>query len=434
MTLVGILTMVGLVILGTPIYLAILACVAIILVVGVGMDPILPTGLMFSRLSDPILLAVPLFVLLGQVLAAGGAGAPLIRLVNAFMGHIPGGPAYALIFTSIIMAAMCAEPMAAIAAFGPLIIPTLVGLGYSEVFAVGLLLSSASLAPLIPPNIIAIFYVFMANPSLPPGTEPVNITTLWTASIIPGIVLAFLLCITVFFYSRRGHFTQLPAATWADRWNALKEAWPVAITPAAIMVPLYAKWATPTEVAAIGVVYVMLISRFFYGGLTWRTLWRSYVSTLHVLGAIFLIVMAAVLLNISITYAQLPQDITSWIADMGLNWFTFMIMIVLLYTIMGMFLDPTAIILISVPMLISTVSDLGINLYVFGVFTVVAVNLAGITPPYGLTIFASQIILGKPYHFVVKSCLMFLPPMVLGLILLGFVEPLSTWLPDWTGW
>jgi len=419
--------MVALALLGIPIYLAIFACALIIIIAGQGIDPIQPMLVMSSRLGDIILLAVPMFILIGQFLAYGGAGKPLVKMLNAFFGHIPGGPAYALIFANVAVAAMCAEPIAAVAAFGPLIIPTLVGLGYSERFAVGLVISSASLAPLIPPNIIAILYAYIASP-MTPGS--VSVQTLWNACIIPGLVIAFLLCVLVFFYSRRGHYQRLPRATWTERWESIREAGPVALTPFAILGPLYAGWASPTEVSAIGVIYVMLISIFIYRGLNLKTFWECCVNTLRILGAIFLIIAAATLLTIAITYARLPQDITGWISDMGLNSWTFMLVMIVTFLIMGMFLDPTAILLVSVPMLLAAVVNLDINIYVFGVFTMIAVNLGNITPPYGLTIFATQSILGKPYSFIVKACMMFYLALFIGMILVAFIPGLSTWLPN----
>ena len=369
---------------------------------------------MFNKVADYNLLAIPLFVFLGQVLSSGGAGQSLVKFLNAFVGHIRGGPAYALVIASCIVAAMCAHPLAAIAGFGPLIIPMMISLGYSEVFAVGLLLSSASLAPLIPPSTMSIIYSFIANQaqSGDPNVIVVDITDLWTASILPGVAIALLLCIVVYVYAKKTNSQRLPAASWTERWQSVKEAWPVALTPFAVLGPLYFNWANPTEVAAIGIIYIVFISRVFYKGLTWKNFWMAGTSTVRVLGAIFLVIMAALLLNFVFIRAQIPQDITTWITDLGLQWWSFMAVLIILYIIMGMFLDPSAIILVVVPMLIPAAKGLGIDLYVFGVFTVVAVTMAGMTPPYGLTIFASQSILGMPYHKIVRACIIFLPALI----------------------
>lgn len=433
MTALGILILIALVLVGVPLYLAIMACSFFIMIVALDAEAWFFLRQMFDAVADEQLLAIPLFIFLGSALSAGGAGKALVRLLNSFMGHIPGGPAYALVFASMIVAAMCAHPMAAIAGFGPLIIPMMISLGYSEVFAVGLLLSSASLAPLIPPNTIGIIYCVIAR-SVPGMPETADVTTLWTASIIPGVLIALLLCVVVYIYAGRGHFKRLPPSSWTERWEAFKEAFPVALTPFAVLGPLYAKWANPTEVAAIGVIYVLLISRFFYSGMTWKSLWQACMSTLRILGAIFLIIMAALLLTKVFVFAEVPQTISGWISDAGLSWWTFIALLIPIYILMGMFLDPTAIVLVAVPMLLETCVELHVNIYVFGVFTILAVTMAGITPPYGLCIFATQSILQKPYHQVVRACIMFIPALIIGLVLIGFFEPLSTWLPNLLGY
>lgn len=261
MTTIGLVLLLALVILGVPIYMAILFSSIFIISFGLGVDIWFPLSEMFDRTAVFSLLAIPMFVFLGSLLAMGGAGKSLIRVMNSFLGHIPGGPAYALVFASVIVAAMCAHPMAAIAGFGPIIVPMLIELGYSEVFAIGLLMASASLAPLIPPNTISFIYAVVANPV---ASETIDVTGLWTASIIPGLVMAGLLCVTVFVYSRIGHFKALPKASWSERWAALKDSVWVAVTPFTILVPLYAGWANPTEVGAIGVVYIALVCHFKY--------------------------------------------------------------------------------------------------------------------------------------------------------------------------
>ena len=203
MTVLGIIIMVVLAVIGFPLYLAIIACGIFIMVFDLNIDLIFPLGQMFEKVADYNLLAIPLFVFLGQVLSSGGAGQSLVRFLNAFLGHIRGGPAYALVIASVIVAAMCAHPMAAIAGFGPLIIPMMVSLGYSEVFAVGLLLAGASLAPLIPPRTMSIIYAFIATQSQTGDVEAIDITTMWTASIIPGIIIALLLCVVIYIYAQR---------------------------------------------------------------------------------------------------------------------------------------------------------------------------------------------------------------------------------------
>lgn len=430
MELLGILALVVLVLAGVPIFLAIFVCSMILLVVAVGIDPVLPMSVMFGRITHITLLAVPLFILMGQILALGGGGPPLIRLMNAFMGHIPGGPAYALIIGNMMLAAMCSSPLAGIAGFGPVMVPLMLSLGYSERFTIGLLICSAVLEPLIPPSILPIMYAFIAGPIV---DEPMSVITLWTASILPGVLLAFLLGVTVYIHTRRGHFQRLPRADWTERWQALKEGWAILLMPGVVLGPLYGGYATPTESAAIGLLYIILISIFVYRGLNLKNAWQASAQTALILGMVFCILMGALLLTVALSYTRLPFDIADWLVDQGLPWYVFLMANLFLFILMGMFLDAAAITLISVPLLLPAVQDLGISPVTYGIFSFLAVNLAMITPPYGMLIFATMGILNKPYEFIVRSCLLFFPALVLGMLICTFWSDICTWLPEVTG-
>jgi len=428
--IIGLLALVLLAIIGVPIFLSIFICVIFILFVGLGLEPITSLYQMFGRLASIMLLAIPLFLLIGNLLAVGGAGRPLMKLMNAFLGHLPGGPAYAVIIANVIVAAMCASPIAGIAAFGPLMIPLLKECGYSERFAYGLVICSATLEPLIPPSVITIMYSYIAAPI---SKEPVSVITLWTASIIPGVILAGLLAATVYIHTRRGHFKQLPPASWGERWVAVKEGWSILLMPIVVLAPLYMGWTDATEAAAVGLVYVCFISVVIYRGLSLRTFYGACFSTMRALGSVFVIIMGATLLTTAVTLAQIPQDIASWLADLGLAWYSLMFVILLAYIIMGMFLDPSAIILVSVPLLLLSVQDAGISVITYGIFATLAVNLANITPPYGLVIFATMGVLNKPYGFIVRSIFLFIPALIIGLLLVAYISGLTTWLPEVTG-
>jgi C4-dicarboxylate transporter DctM subunit len=437
MNITGLLSLFGLTFLGIPIYLSIFAAGLIILVLGYDIDPTTTIQVMFERLTSDTLIAIPLFILLGHILAVGGSGKPLAKLMIAFMGHIPGGPAYAIIVGNVIVAAMCASPIAGIAAFGPIMLPMMKEMGYSERFSIGLLICSAILAPLIPPSILPIIYAFIAGQALSQyaaseggGLAPVNIDVreLWTASFIPGLLLAFLLAVTVYFYSRRGHFQRLPSANWHERWSALKEGWAILIMPAVVLGPLYAKWTTPTETAIVGLIYVILISIFVYRGLNIKGVWEASSQTAGIIGMVFGIMAGALLLIMALTLSGIPQDLAQWVTDLELSWYAFMAANVLLFIILGMFLDPGAIVLIGTPLLLPPALDVGIDVYVYGVFMTVAVNLANITPPYGMMLFASAGMLNKSYGYIVRAVLMFLPLQIVGMIIIAFWPDVSLWL------
>ncbi|MFC1926541.1 TRAP transporter large permease [Chloroflexota bacterium] len=413
-----------LVVVGVPLFLSIFVGVTLLTFFVMHIDPVMITSEMFNNVNNASLIAVPLFLLSGQLLAVGGASEPLIKLLNSFMGHVPGGPAYVVVAANVVFAAMSAAGLGALAGFAPIMIPIMLKLGYTKSFSIGLLLTSATMANLIPPSIVLIIYGYITQTS---------ILTLWTAAIIPGLLIAVLLVITIYIHTRRGHYTQLAPATWTDRWQALKRGWPVLGMPVAVLGPLYGGIATPTEVASIAVFYSLILGLFVYRGLKLRQFWDACYKTVHIMAVLFVIIMAAFLLNVAFTYVRIPFKLGEGLANLGVNWVGFMAIMIVAYLLMGAFLDVSAILLVSVPILLPTVLDLGISPIVYGIFTVHIVEIAVITPPYGINLFAAVSILGEPFGFIAKSAFMFYPAVILGTVLIAYIPQLSLWLPNLVG-
>ncbi len=186
---IGFGSIVVLVLLGVPVWVSVLLGSSVVLLAS-NFDSVLIGAIIYEKVANVALIAVPLFILSGQLLALGGAARPLINLLTRFMGHIPGGPAYAVIVASVIFAAMSSSGLAALAGFAPIVIPMMLQMGYSRRFSVGLLMCSSALGPLIPPSTYLIIFGFMTETS---------VKDLYTAAFIPGLTLAVLLGITVLF-------------------------------------------------------------------------------------------------------------------------------------------------------------------------------------------------------------------------------------------
>ncbi|MFC2058260.1 TRAP transporter large permease [Chloroflexota bacterium] len=420
MVILGIAVLLGLIVLGMPIWGAIFGGCLIIVVLGFGLDPIIVVAVMYDKVTSVGLIAVPLFIFSGLVLAYGGSAAPLVNVLNKFMAHIRGGPAYVVIIACAIFGAMSSSSTAAIAGFGPIMIPMMMQMGYSRRFAIGLLMGATSLAPLIPPSIPLILFGFITSTS---------IKDLFTAGFLPGLMLAALLAITVFIHTSRGHYTPPPKATWEERWQALKEGWPVMLMPVIILVPIYIGWFTPSEAGAVAAIYSLLLGFLVYRKLNARTLWEAASRTVHVMAMVFAIVMSAFLLSFTFTYVRVPFALNDMLTQAGLSAPAFLIIIMVAYLLMGMFLDPGAILLISPPILMPTVLSLGIDPIMFGVLVVFNVEIAGLTPPYGLHLFVASGILKEKFAFIVRSCIMFYPALIAGALLIAYIPQISLFLP-----
>ncbi|MFC1963046.1 TRAP transporter large permease [Chloroflexota bacterium] len=424
MEFIGIGVVVLLVMLGVPLFLAIFVGVIATLIFALGMDPSLILVVMFDKVNSLILIAIPLFILSGQLLHQGGATKRLSELLNSLMGHLPGGPAYAVVVTCVVFAAMTSSSTAAVAGLAPVVVPLLVSLGYSKKFAIGLILASGSMTPIIPPSISLIVYGYISETS---------VLTLWTAAIVPGLLQATLIMITVWFHGRRGHYHKLPSVSWADRWRAVKRGWPVMAMPAVILGPLYGGIATPTEVASIAVFYSLFLGVFVFRELKFKQFWEACRFTVFITTAILAIIMAAFMLNIALVYIRLPFQISDWLASLGLSWAAFMAVMFFAYLLMGAFLDTTAILLVSVPILLPTILNLNISPIMYGVFTVNCTEIAVLTPPYGILLFAATGILKERYDVVVKSMLLFYPALIIHPILIAYIPQMSLWFPHFIG-
>jgi len=412
--------MLGLLLLGVPVYLGLFAGAILLTTFALDTNPIQLVIWSFSRIDGYLLLPVPFFLLSGQLMTYGGSARPLLKVLMSFMGHIPGGPAYVIIAACVIFAALSTGAMPAIAGFGPVVIPLMTKMGYDKRFAIGLLVASAALGGLIPPSVPLILYGYIAGES---------VRTLYSAAFIPGFFLAFLLCVTVFFWSRRGYYTRPPSATWGERWEALKKGWPVMLMPVVILVPLYAGVVTATETSAIAAAYALLLGLVVYRELTWGKILHSFRWTVQICAMIFFIIVAADLLNKALVTLRVPFELSEALSSAGFSAGIFMLIIIIAYLLMGMFLDPTAILLISVPILLESVVGMGISPVVYGIVVTVAVQVACMTPPYGIDLFAAVGILKEPFHIVARGTFLFYPAMMGGLLILAYVPDITFALP-----
>ncbi|MFC1993678.1 TRAP transporter large permease [Chloroflexota bacterium] len=334
---------------------------------------------------------------------------------------MPGGPAYVLILACTIFGAMSSSATAAIAGFGPLLVPMMIDAGYSKKFALGLLLAAVSLAPLIPPSIPLILFGFLTETS---------IRDLYLAGFIPGLLLTGLLSITVFIHTRGKNYTPPPRANWSERRQAIKEAWPVLLMPPIVLAPIYLGWLHTSEAAVVAALYSLFLGSVVYKKLNLRTAFESLRQTVHITSMVFIIVAAAFLLNLAFTGMRIPFELNDWLARAGFNANTFIIVIILMYFVMGMILDPSAILMVSAPLLMPTVLGLGIDPVVFGVVVVFSIEIAGITPPYGMVLFAAVGILKVEFATCARAVLLFYPALIIGQLMIAYIPKIALFLPN----
>ena len=366
---------------------------------------------LYGTLDSFELLAVPMFLLMSNILLKGGVGRDLFAAVQSWVGHWPGGLGVATILSCALFSAISGSSVATAATIGTVAIPEMQSRGYKRSFTLGMLAAGGTLGILIPPSIPLIIYGIITEQSIP---------TLFMAGIGPGVFLTF--CFTLYsiiYAARDKNYQSLKRASWAVRIRATILALPTLILAVAIIGAIYSGIATPSESAGVGFVLALVIT-IAMGRMSWQKLREAAQQAMVTTVMIFLIIMGAKVFSYAITLYLIPQNIsmliTTHISSAGL--FIFAVGAVLLF--IGFFLEALSMMLIMVPVLFPSLASMGIDPIWFGIFFVVLIETALITPPVGLNLFVIQAVAKAKLHEVVKGALPFALIMLSIAVLLWF--------------
>ena len=390
-----------------------------LLVLG-GFSPIMVPQSLYSTMDSFELLAVPMFLLMSNILLKGGIGKDLFAAVQSWLGHWPGGLGVAAIVSCAIFAAISGSSVATAATIGNVAIHEMTSRGYARPFVLGLVAAGGTLGILIPPSIPLIIYGIVTEES---------IVSLFLAGIGPGLFLAGMFILFSMLYAKFGKgYIPVPKASWAERRSASLLALPTVILAGIVIGGIYAGWFTPSESAGIGFT-VSLIIVYSMKRMTWAKLQDAVMSSMKTTVTIFLIVAGAKIFGKAITLYRIPQDIsvliTSTISDPSL----FILIVCIVLLIMGFFLESLSMLLIMVPVLYPSLSAMGIDPIWFGILFVVMIEAALITPPVGLNLFVIQAVGKAPLSEVVRGVWPFVIIMLGTAVLLWYVPDLALFVP-----
>jgi C4-dicarboxylate transporter DctM subunit len=401
---------------GFPIFavLVLTSLAAIMLVADVPTSAI-PTY-MFGSLDNFPLLAVPYFVLAGEIMAQGGIARRVVAWVVSIIGGIRGSLAITTVASSELFGAMAHTSVGTVVAVGRLLYPSLKQNGYNERFSVGLLASSGAVAVIIPPSISMILYSMSAQQSA---------LLLFTAGILPSILIGVVDAAYVFAYSRIKMVPLVSRARWVNIWRTTKEAgWAIG-TIVVIFGGIYGGVFTPTEAAGVAVVYSLFVTTVIYRELGLRDLWRVVVSAAFLISQILIIVAAAGIYSWLLTTSGIPQQIVGGIEAMQMRPWETLLLINIGLLIAGSFLEPPAAILILTPLLLPIVTAAGINPIHFGIIMAVNLSIGLYTPPFGLNLFASHAIFDVGIGQVYRGVMPFVLINFVTLLVITYVPAIS---------
>ncbi len=372
--------------------------------------------------SSWTLTALPLFVWMGEILFRTRLSADMFHGLAPWMNRLPGRLLHTNIIGCAIFAAVSGSSAATCATIGKMTLPELGRRGYPDGIVVGTLAGAGTLGLLIPPSIIMIVYGVSAD---------VSIAKLFVAGIIPGILLAALFMGYIAVWALCNP-KRVPLADESPRLR--EKLWmsrhliPVALLIVAVLGAIYTGIATATEAAALGVVGALLLSAV-QGALGWRTFVDSLLGATRLYCMIALILAGAAFLTLAMGYIGLPRHLAEWIATLGLTKFQLIVALAVFYIVLGCFLDGISMVVLTMGVILPTVTAAGIDLLWFGVFVVIVVEMAQITPPVGFNLFVLQGMTGRDLMWIARQAAPMFALMVIAVLLIYAFPGLVGWLP-----
>ena len=336
----------------------------------------------FELASAYSLSVVPLFILMGAVASRAGMSRELFNAANAIFSGWRGALTNATIGACAAFGAICGSSIATAATFSKVAIPEMRRHGYEDGLAAGCVASAGTLGILIPPSVILAIYALVAEQPLP---------TLFAAALFPGLLLAALYVVVVVIIARlRPQWTpKVPAMPIGERLRAAKDLWKLALLFFLAVVGIYLGWFSPTEAAAVA-AFAAIVIGFATRGLNWSTLFEALLETVYSTAMLFFIIVGAFIFSRFIVLTRLPNELVAWTQQAGLSPALIVLAVVLLFFLLGTFLEEVSTILITVPVIMPLMASLGYDGIWFGIFVTVMATIGLISPPVGLTVFVIQ--------------------------------------------
>ena len=372
--------------------------------------------------SSWTLTALPLFVWMGEILFRTRLSESMFRGLAPWVTWLPGRLLHTNVIGCAIFAAVSGSSAATCATIGKMSLPELGKRGYPEGITIGSLAGAGTLGLLIPPSIIMIVYGVAAD---------VSIAKLFIAGVLPGILLAALFSgyLMAWALMNPGKVPRPDRVmSLGERLHESRHLIPVVILIAAVLGSIYTGVATATEAAAVGVVGSLLLS-LVQGSLNWQTFRDSLMGATRLYCMIALILAGAAFLTLSMGYIGLPRHLAEYISGLGLSPFVLVVALALFFIVLGCFMDGISIVVLTMGVLLPTVQAAGIDLIWFGIFVVVVVEMAQITPPVGFNLFVLQGMTGKDIAYIARVTMPFFFLMCAMVLLLWFFPQIATWMP-----
>ncbi|WP_312815626.1 TRAP transporter large permease [Sedimentibacter sp.] len=411
------LIMAVLFILNFPMYIAmIVAPLAVILTYFPNINPLLATQQLIAGVQPIVLLSVPMFIFAADIMCAGQTSNRLLDFVDTFVGHIHGGMAITTAATCTIFGAISGSTQATVVAIGKPMRNRLISSGYEDEDTTALIICSAIIALLIPPSISMIMYCVVTGAS---------VGDLFKAGIIPGLIILFFFSLYNFFRAKKKGIQRTKKIDLNGKVAALKKAIGPLGFPVIIFAGIYSGKFSPTEAAAMGVLYATLLEVFLFKSIKFKDFRNIALSTAVVTTAVFILVAAGSLFSWAISYARIPQMLTQAVLGVNPTAFKILITVTVFFYIAGMFVDSIVAIVILTPIFFPLAVQAGIHPVHLGIIVTLQAAIASVSPPFGCNIFTACAIFDRPFLMVVKRLPAYLIMLIIISAIIIFVPQVS---------
>ena len=378
---------------------------------------------MLGGINSFPLLAVPMFVLSGILMARGGISKKLFDVFAYFLGKMTAGMPCAVIVTCLFYGAISGSAPATVAAVGSMTIPILTRLGYDKDFSTAVVAVAGGLGVIIPPSIPFIMYGMASGES---------VSDLFISGIIPGIMIGGLLMVYAIYYCKKHGEDKEKIAEVVDELHekgflsVLKESFWAILSPVIILGCIYSGIASPTEAAVISVFYALFVSMVIYRSIHWKDVWGILLEAVRTYSPILFILAASVAFSRVLTLMQVPQSVSAWILAHFTNKVVLLLVINVFLLIVGMVMDTTPAIMILTPILLPIVTAIGMNPIHFGIMMVVNLAIGFVTPPIGVNLFVASSLTDIPVMRIAKKAMPMIAFFLMALLVITFVPAVST--------
>jgi C4-dicarboxylate transporter DctM subunit len=395
---------------------------SILTIIFFGQDSLASLSIKLYETSEHYtLMSIPFFILAGAMMSTGGVAKRMVRFAIAAVGHLRGGLAIASVLACTLFAAVSGSSPATVVAIGSIVIAGMVKSGYPKEFAAGVICNAGTLGILIPPSIVMVVYAAVTN---------VSVGRMFMAGVIPGLMLAFMLALAVWWRAGKLTLTRGEKASTREVLVAFKDSiWGLALL-AIIMGGIYGGVFTPTEAAAVSAVYALFVAVFIYRDLGFKDLPEVFLESSKTTVMLMFIVANALLFAHVLTTERIPQTIAEAILAVGMTPWMFLLVVNIILLIAGNFMEPTGIILILAPILFPIATQLGIDPIHLGVIMVVNMEIGMVTPPVGLNLFVTSGVTGMSLVQVTRAALPWLSVLLIFLVMVTYIPAISLALPN----